>query len=166
MFAVGDLGYTGTGSFPVQRPTEMTENNLEPHKKLDRPARREFLRVFALGGSAALFARAGFAWPPGGELPPPPAQASEGYWQSVRQEFVMPPELGVLNAANLCPSPVAVLEAMYGSTKDMDRDPSFPNRAKLTEGKEATRRLLADFLRVAPEEIVITRNTSEGNNLV
>ncbi len=40
------------------------------------------------------------------------------------------------------------------------------NRAKMTEGKEATRKLLAEFMRVTPEEIIITRNTSEANNLV
>jgi len=128
--------------------------------------RREFLRAFALGGSAALFGRAAFAWPEAGDLPPAPAELDEGYWQSVRRQFVMPSELGVLNAANLCPSPLAVLEAMYDYTRDIDRDPSFPNRVKMSEGKEATRRLLAEFLRATPEEIVITRNTSEGNNLV
>ena len=48
----------------------------------------------------------------------------------------------------------------------MDQDPSFDNRAKLGDGRENTRKLLAEFLRVTPEEIVITRNTSESNNLV
>ena len=71
-----------------------------------------------------------------------------------------------MNAANLCPSPAPVLEAMYRSTKDMDADPSFDNRQKMSAGKEETRRLLARFLRVTPEEIVITRNTSEANNIV
>ena len=32
--------------------------------------------------------------------------------------------------------------------------------------KEKTRKALAEFLRVTPEEIIITRNTSESNNLV
>ena len=32
--------------------------------------------------------------------------------------------------------------------------------------KEETRKALAAFLRVTPEEIIITRNTSESNNLV
>jgi selenocysteine lyase/cysteine desulfurase len=34
------------------------------------------------------------------------------------------------------------------------------------EGKEATRKLLAEFLRVTPEEIILARNTSEASNLV
>ena len=55
---------------------------------------------------------------------------------------------------------------MYRLTKDMDQDPSQDNRVKLGDGRENTRKLLAEFLRVTPEEIVITRNTSESNNLV
>jgi selenocysteine lyase/cysteine desulfurase len=59
-----------------------------------------------------------------------------------------------------------VLEALYRSTKDIDGDPSFDNRQKMSGGKENTRRLVASFLRVTPEEIVLTRNTSEANNIV
>ncbi|MBM3836912.1 MAG: aminotransferase class V-fold PLP-dependent enzyme [Verrucomicrobia bacterium] len=127
--------------------------------------RREFARLFAWGGSAAVFARTGFTWARPA-LPGTPAAPDEKFWLQVREQFVMPPDLGVLNAANLCPSPAPVLEAMYGHTRDMDRDPSFQNRVQMSEGKEATRRALAEFLRVTPEEIVITRNTSESNNLV
>jgi isopenicillin-N epimerase len=72
----------------------------------------------------------------------------------------------MLNAANLCPSSGPVLDTLYKVTKDMDQDPSMDNRAKLGDGRENTRKLLAEFLRVTPEEIVITRNTSESNNLV
>jgi selenocysteine lyase/cysteine desulfurase len=55
---------------------------------------------------------------------------------------------------------------MYASTKDMDSDPSFDNRQKMSAGKEEARRILARFLHVTAEEIVITRNTSEANNIV
>jgi selenocysteine lyase/cysteine desulfurase len=36
----------------------------------------------------------------------------------------------------------------------------------MSAGKENTRRLVASFLRVTPDEIVLTRNTSEANNIV
>jgi selenocysteine lyase/cysteine desulfurase len=48
----------------------------------------------------------------------------------------------------------------------VDKNPSQQNRARLSDAKENTRKRLAEFLRVTPEEIVITRNTSESNNLV
>src|SRR5499426_66443 len=127
--------------------------------------RRDFARLLAIGG-AAPFLSPGKAWAVPSDLPPTPASPDERFWSSVREQFVMPPDLTMLNAANLCPSSAPVLETLYKTTKDMDRDPSFDNRVKLGEGRENTRRLLAEFLRVTPEEIVITRNTSESNNLV
>src|SRR5262247_2944015 len=130
--------------------------------------RREFARILAIGG-AVPFVTPDLAWARGGatpKLPPTPATPDERFWSSVREQFVMPPDLTMLNAANLCPSSAPVLETLYKMTKDMDQDPSADNRAKLGEGRENTRKLLAEFLRVTPEEIVITRNTSESNNLV
>jgi isopenicillin-N epimerase len=131
-------------------------------------SRRDFTRLFAIGGSAALFAHAEFAVAQSarGPFSPRGTAGSERFWTSVREQFVMPPELAVMNAANLCPSSRPVLEAMYGSTRDMDQDPSPSNRAKLGPAKEATRKKVAAFLRVSPDEIVLTRNTSESNNLV
>lgn len=128
-------------------------------------SRRDFTRLFAVGGSAALFAHPEFA-----AARPAPAlladPATDAFWDSVREQFVMPPGLAVINAANLCPSSRPVLEAMYSSTRDIDQDPSPNNRAKLGPAKEETRKRLAEFLRVTPDEIIITRNTSEANNLV
>jgi isopenicillin-N epimerase len=127
--------------------------------------RRDFARILALGG-AVPFVTPTMAWPNADKLPPTPASPDEKFWGAVRDQFVMPPNLTMLNAANLCPSSGPVLETLYNVTKDMDQDPSADNRAKLGDGRENTRKLLAEFLRVTPEEIVITRNTSESNNLV
>jgi selenocysteine lyase/cysteine desulfurase len=126
-------------------------------------SRRDFARFLALS-SAVLVPRHLSAWP--AALGQTPAQPDERFWRAVREQFLMPPDLGVMNAANLCPSSAPVLEAVYRSTKDMDGDPSFDNRQKMGAGKEATRRLVAQFLGVTPEEIVLTRNTSEANNMV
>jgi selenocysteine lyase/cysteine desulfurase len=131
-------------------------------------SRRDFARLFAIGGSAALFADPVWAKanPQTPAFAPGTAGTGEAFWKSVRGQFVMPPDLGVLNAANLCPASRPVLEALRRETDSVDRDPSGQNRARLTGEKEATRKALAEFLRVTPEEIVITRNTSEANNLV
>ena len=127
--------------------------------------RRDFARLIAIGG-AAPFLTPSVAWPKSSDLPPTPAVPDERFWSAVRDQFVMPRELTMLNAANLCPSSAPVLELLYKTTRDIDQDPSQDNRAKLGDGRENTRKLLAEFLRVTPEEIVITRNTSESNNLV
>jgi len=129
-------------------------------------SRRGFARVFALGGSAALFTAPGFAWPRPGDLEAPPAAPGEDYWTQVRTQFLMPPGIAVLNAANLCPSSAPVLEAMYSYTKKLDREPSPAFRNEMHDAKEVTRKILARYLRVTPDEILLTRNTSESNNLV
>src|SRR5436190_20486674 len=127
--------------------------------------RREFARLLAIGG-AVPFVTPELTWARGAKLPPTPGSPDEQFWLSVREQVVMPKDLTMLNAANLCPSSGPVLETMYKMTKDMDQDPSQDNRVKLGDGRENTRKLLAEFLKVTPEEIVITRNTSESNNLV
>jgi selenocysteine lyase/cysteine desulfurase len=127
--------------------------------------RREFARLLAIGG-AVPFVSPTVSWARPVDLPPTPPSPDEKFWTAVRDQFVMPKDLTILNAANLCPSSGPVLEMMYRLTKDMDQDPSFDNRAKLGDGRENTRKLLAEFLHVTPEDIIITRNTSESNNLV
>ena len=131
-------------------------------------SRRDFARLFAVGGSAALFADPVWAREYGQAPASSPAIGSTGeaFWKSVREQFVMPPDLGVLNAANLCPASRPVLEALKRESDSVDRDPSAQNRARLSGEKENLRKTLAAFLRATPEEIVITRNTSEANNMV
>jgi hypothetical protein len=131
-------------------------------------SRRDFGRLFALGGSAALFSDPAWAQqaPAVSDLTPGGAGDGEAFWKSVREQFVMPPDLAVMNAANLCPASRPALETLSRETQAVDRDPSPNNRARLYPEKENTRKALAEFLRVTPDEIIITRNTSESNNLV
>jgi selenocysteine lyase/cysteine desulfurase len=55
---------------------------------------------------------------------------------------------------------------VYDDTERLDRDPLPSFRDEMHAVKERTRELLATHLRVSPEEILITRNTSEANNWV
>jgi selenocysteine lyase/cysteine desulfurase len=136
------------------------------HNEQHGVSRRDFARLVALAGWVPWVTHSDVAWAQTTALPATPASPDEKFWLKVREQFVMPRDLGVMNAANLCPSSAPVLQALYDVTKDMDVNPSQQNRRKLAEGKEATRKALAEFLRVTPEEIVITRNTSEANNTV
>jgi hypothetical protein len=45
-------------------------------------------------------------------LPPAPAAPDESYWREVRARFLVPPDLAFLNAANLCPMSLPVVEAI------------------------------------------------------
>lgn len=131
-------------------------------------SRRNFAKLFAVGGSAALLADPVFAreMAASGDILPAGPSAGEPFWKSVREQFVMPPDLAVMNAANLCPASRPAAEALSRESKSVDTDPSPTNRARLMPEKEATRVALAEFLRMTPDEIIITRNTSESNNMV
>jgi selenocysteine lyase/cysteine desulfurase len=143
----------------------------------DGVSRREFGKLLGGAGAALVVApglpalsevegKPGGATPEATQIQAAPANADEKYWRSVRALFLLPADLALMNAANLCPASRPVLEVLDAETRWVDRDPSMPNRRRMTEGRETTRKLLAQFLGATPEEIVITRNTSEGNNIV
>ena len=129
-------------------------------------SRREFARLFAVGGSAAMLGHPSLEGFQPAALSPRSLRAGAVNWDAVRSQFLMPPDVSVLNAANLCPSPAKVLETVVEYTERLDREPFPSYRSEIVGAKERTRQLLAGFLRVTPEEILITRNTSEANNWV
>jgi selenocysteine lyase/cysteine desulfurase len=144
----------------------------------EKLSRRDFARLLTLSGSAALFpasafaqsAKNGFSLADLGltdaPLPRTPAEPDEKFWHEVRSRFLVPPDFGFINAANLCPTSLPVVEAVERSTREYEASPTQGVRTTLAHGREEARKLLAKALRVTPEEIVITRNTSEGNNYV
>jgi isopenicillin-N epimerase len=89
------------------------------------------------------------------------------YWRLLRQQFPLEDGLTYLNAANICPASRPVLDRQVEYLGDFHRNPSFQNRDKYKPMYERLRGKLATFLRAgSPDEIAITRNTSEGNNLI
>lgn len=71
-----------------------------------------------------------------------------------------------MNAANLCPMPVSVSQAIERYGRELDRDMSHVNRGRIERLKEDARSRLAHQLGVSADEIAIVRNTSEANNIV
>ena len=136
-----------------------------------RPSRRRFLKRFAGGMAAAgLLPAFGFtgsgsfaarvaSWAPG-------AARDEAFWRLVKDQFPLRPGLILMNAANLCPSPYPVSDAVFQFTHDVDADASFQNRGKFNDLHGAVLEALGRYMGADADEVVITRNTSEGNNLV
>ena len=135
------------------------------------PDRRRFLSsVLGTAAAAGVMPRTAAASgqyaarPP---LPTPPGPvADEAYWELVRDQFPVREGLVMMNAANLCPSPYPVIDAVATITRDIDADASFQNRAKLGVLRGEARAALAAHVGADASEIAITRNTSEGNNTV
>ena len=90
----------------------------------------------------------------------------EEYWKMVRRQFAMPDHLIMVNAANLCPSPFVVNQAIRSYAGNLETDVSFQNRNRFNEVRQKALGLLAQYLGADKDEVGITRNTSEGNNIV
>ena len=71
-----------------------------------------------------------------------------------------------MNAANLCPMPISISKTIADFNEDLDIDMSGMNRSRIGSMKEEARAGLAKQLHVKKEEIAITRNTSESNNII
>ena len=79
--------------------------------------------------------------PPTGPAPGP-SPLDEEYWLRVKEQFPLAPGLILMNAANLCPSPFPIQEAVFRYTRDVDGDASFQNRAKFGELRTVAREAL------------------------
>src|SRR5262245_37510533 len=137
-------------------------------------SRRRFASLLALSGTSALLPMS--AWAKGrgtatldvadAPLPQTPATPDERFWKEVRSRFLVPPDLNFLNAANLCPTSLPAVEAIEKHTRGYEAGPTPEARSALMAQREAARKEIAAALRATPEEIVITRNTTEANNFV
>ncbi len=93
-------------------------------------------------------------------------EADENFWQLVKDVFPLREGLTIMNAANLCPSPISVQQRVFELTRDVDRDASSHNRRKFGQLREEARAALANFLGADANEIAIVRNTSAANATV
>lgn len=117
--------------------------------------RRAFFRAATvLPASWNLLARALRAAPP------------ESYWQMVKRQFPLEEKLVYLNAANVCPASRPVMDRHFEYLRDFHANPSFQNRDKYVAMRESLRGKVARMLRVSADEIAVTRNTSEGSNII
>jgi isopenicillin-N epimerase len=121
------------------------------------PTRREFFRrAAALPASWTAFQAALRAAP----------EPDERYWALVKRQFPLEDGIVYLNAANICPASRPVTDRYLEFARDFHANPSFQNREKYAPIREAARAKTARMLRVSADEIAITRNTSESNNIV
>jgi selenocysteine lyase/cysteine desulfurase len=130
-----------------------------------KPTRREFLHRSAgfpaswTAFAAALQTAAPASGAPGG-------RSEEVLWQLVRRQFPLEEGLVYLNAANVCPASRPVWDRYAALLRDFQANPSFQNRDKYHALRESVRSKLAALLGASADEVAITRNTSEGTNLI
>lgn len=82
-------------------------------------------------------------------------------WDAIREEFIFPKTFNYLNTASLGPSPKVVVNAIYESMLSLEE--------KCSHGHHLAKRMhqkLAELLNVDENEIAITRNATEGMNII
>ena len=132
-------------------------------------SRRLFLRAVAAGSTAA----AGWPVPAGAALNGVAAleAAQDGdvseadFWAQVRSEFLTSDELAYMNSGSLGPMPRPVYYALVDGYRGLASDPGREN-ARHVAAQADLRAKLAAFVNADPDEIALTRNTTEGMSFI
>jgi isopenicillin-N epimerase len=130
-------------------------------------SRRAFLRLTGTAGTAALATHAyGIeevlaATAAVADRTPEEVAQDEFYWREIQQAFTLDRTLINLNNGNSCPSPRVVHEALKRYLDAANQAPVY-YRGLQEQNKETARRRLAAEFGCSPEELAITRNSSEA----
>ena len=87
----------------------------------------------------------------------------ERFWQFVRQQFPLAPEKHYMNTGGLGASPYVVIDAMKGKMDELERISETGHSEELWK---AIKTNIGKLLSCDADEIALTRNTTEGINIV
>lgn len=90
----------------------------------------------------------------------------EQFWRGVKDQFIIKENFIIINAANMAPASLPVMEAQFNYIRSINVDTSHENRGKIEIYRQKSREKLASFLGADSDEISLSRNTSESNNIV
>lgn len=95
-----------------------------------------------------------------------PSSQDDEFWKSMREAFIISPEIINLNNGGVSPQPKSVQKAHEEHLKFCNAAPSFFMWRKLDEQREPLRLRLATLWGCDAEELAINRNTTEGLNTI
>jgi selenocysteine lyase/cysteine desulfurase len=87
------------------------------------------------------------------------------YWEALREHFLFEEGIIMMNNGTVGPMPKPVFNTLMRCFKVQCTNP-FAVYAFIPRKKEEVRYKLAEFIGASPDEVVITRNTTEGMNFV
>lgn len=94
------------------------------------------------------------------------ASNDESLFRLIRQSLLLPEELVYLNTGSLGPATRQVLDTVSAASHELESNPVGNNWGPLGQRMEAVRQQVANFIGAEREEIILTRNTTEGINLI
>lgn len=87
-------------------------------------------------------------------------------WNAVRKQFLLREGLVYLNSGSLGPCPAHVVNEAVKAWYMLEENPAEQGFGSFIQKMEEARKKAADFLHCSPDEIAITRNTTDGMNTV
>lgn len=100
------------------------------------------------------------------KLSPEEAATDEEFWQWIRMQYSINPNLINLNNGGVSPQPKPVQDAHIRFYQYCNEGPSYFMWRDLDKGREPLRRRLADLAGVDADEVAINRNSTEGLNTI
>ena len=90
----------------------------------------------------------------------------EAFWARIRGQYLLTPDYINLENGYYLMQSQPVLEAFIGRVRDVNRQASRYMRTRQFDDKAAVRDRLAAMAGVPPQELIITRNTTESLDVV
>jgi selenocysteine lyase/cysteine desulfurase len=129
--------------------------------------KRDFVRSMGGAGAAMLFGpelHALFARH--ADVGPARLAQDEKFWAGIRSKFTLTPDYINLENGYYCFQPQEVLEQFIAHVRALNLEASHYMRTRRLEDKARVAAKLADLAGVSPQELIITRNTTESLDTV
>ena len=105
-------------------------------------------------------------WAQYAELPPRALAEDEPFWALIREKYRLKPDYINLENGYFSMQSQSVLEAFIGRVREINYEASYYMRTRQFDDKLAARKQLATMAGCSPEELIITRNTTESLDTV
>ena len=128
--------------------------------------KREFLRSAVAASVGLTLADVSDLFASVAETPVADLAQDEVFWSGIRAKFKLKPDYINLENGYYCMQPQEVLEAFIAKVREINTEASYYMRTKQYPNKEAVRNRLASLAGCPPDELIITRNTTESLDTV
>jgi selenocysteine lyase/cysteine desulfurase len=126
--------------------------------------KREFLRTSAGGALGVLLGDT--VWARFADLPPSQLAREEDFWTAIRAKYRLKPDYINLESGYYTIQATPVLEAFIAKVREINYQGSYYLRTTQVPDKAAARDKVAALAGCAPNELCITRNTTESIDTV
>ena len=132
-------------------------------------SRRTFIKKAGLFGALSAFPRLDDGLSSNKNVAIPDfrnAATDDELFAMIRRQLLVPEHRIYLNTGSLGPCPVPIIDAIHALTRQLEMNPVRENWRPLGSEMELVRKKVAGLIHAEVEEIVLTRNTTEGLNLI